>query len=282
MARARNIKPGFFQNEQLGELQPIERLCFIGMWTIADYRGCIEFRAKRIKIQLLPYDDCCVEKIAINLERSGLIAMYSVNGHQYIKILNFVKHQNPHKNERDAGSLIPDIDQDDKTFIEKRSEFIELESIENNRDKTRLNPEEDGCARAESFFPLPETLLLNPEVSATPLVIDNDRTGVHDDKKNCPILKIIDLYHEILPELRRVEVISEQRKTATRARWNQHKTMQSLERWREYFMYVRDSDFLMGKTDPLNGKKQFSADFDFLTTASKFVNVIEGKYHDKR
>jgi hypothetical protein len=105
MARSRNIKPGFFQNEQLGELAPIERLAFIGMWTIADFKGCLEFRPKRLKVQLMPYDDCDFENIAINLDKSGLIRNYSVQGRRYIKIINFTRHQNPHKNERDAGAM---------------------------------------------------------------------------------------------------------------------------------------------------------------------------------
>ena len=70
MARARNIKPAFFQNQELGELQPIDRLAFIGMWTIADFRGCIELKLKRIKIQILPYDDCSIESIVNNLEKA--------------------------------------------------------------------------------------------------------------------------------------------------------------------------------------------------------------------
>lgn len=149
MARSRNIKPGFFQNEQLGELEPIARLAFIGMWTVADFKGCLEFRPKRLKIQLLPYDDCDLEKIAINLDKSGLIRMYSIQGNRYIKILKFEEHQNPHKNERDAGSEIPDYDENNR-------EINELEKIENNR-------EQDGTNRADSLFLIPDSLLLNPE-----------------------------------------------------------------------------------------------------------------------
>lgn len=149
MARSRNIKPGFFQNEQLGELEPIARLAFIGMWTVADFKGCLEFRPKRLKIQLLPYDDCDLEKIAINLDKSGLIRMYSVQGNRYIKILKFEEHQNPHKNERDAGSEIPDFDENNR-------EINDLEKIENNR-------EQDGTNRADSLLLIPDSLLLNPE-----------------------------------------------------------------------------------------------------------------------
>ena len=60
MARARNIKPGFFRNADLAEL-PIEaRLLFIGLWTIADREGRMEDRPKQIKMELFPADslDC--------------------------------------------------------------------------------------------------------------------------------------------------------------------------------------------------------------------------------
>lgn len=281
MARARNIKPSFFQNEQLAELDPLERLCFIGLWTIADYKGCLELRAKRIKIQLLPYDDCCIEKIAINLERSGLISIYSVQGQPYIKILNFVKHQNPHKNERDAGSQIPDIDQDDDSFIEKRNNYRDLGSIEINRDKNGTALDSNGTARADSLLLIPDSPILNPEVSATPLVLDED-VNSDGEKSKCPILKIIDLYHEVLPELRRVEVVSERRKSMIRARWTQNKSMQSLEKWKELFAWIRDSDFLMGRVDPKPGQGQFSADLEFIMTPSKFEKIVEGKYHGSR
>lgn len=149
MARSRNIKPGFFQNEQLGELEPIARLAFIGMWTVADFKGCLEFRPKRLKIQLLPYDDCDLEKIAINLDKSGLIRLYSIQGNRFIKILKFEEHQNPHKNERDSGSEIPDYD-------ENYREINELQKVDNNR-------EQDGTNRADSLLLIPDSLLLNPE-----------------------------------------------------------------------------------------------------------------------
>ena len=39
MARARNIKPGFFRNADLAELTFEARLLFIGLWTLADSEG---------------------------------------------------------------------------------------------------------------------------------------------------------------------------------------------------------------------------------------------------
>ncbi|SHL41909.1 hypothetical protein SAMN05216428_102344 [Nitrosospira sp. Nsp11] len=154
MARARNIKPSFFQNDVLGELPPLDRLAFIGMWTIADFKGCLEHRPKRLKAQLLPYDDCDFEVIANNLDKSGFVRIYSVQGQRYIKIINFVKHQNPHKNEKEAGSEIPDLDENDNTINAVGGLAI-------NRDK-------NGTAPADSPFLNPSSLIpdspsLNPD-----------------------------------------------------------------------------------------------------------------------
>lgn len=71
MARARNIKPGFFQNELLAEIDPLGRLLFAGLWTIADREGRLEDRAKRIKVALLPYDDCDIDGLLGQLEKHG-------------------------------------------------------------------------------------------------------------------------------------------------------------------------------------------------------------------
>jgi len=157
MARARNIKPSFFTNDELGEVNPLARLLFIGMWTIADFKGCFEYKPKRLKVQLLPYDDCNIEELVIDLEKSGFISTYTVQGRQYIKALNFTKHQNPHKNERESGSEIPNIDQADQVSSEKPLNNSDLENIENNL-------EQDGTDRADSLNLIPDSLNLIPEV----------------------------------------------------------------------------------------------------------------------
>lgn len=151
MARARNIKPAFFTNEDLAELDPLTRLAFVGLWTIANYRGCLENRPKRIKAQILPYDNCDIEKIMINLERSGFIARYSVNGAAYLKIMNFEKHQNPHPNEKKAGSDIPDIPESEAQVVESKRVVTNHEQDVTNRDK-------DGTSRADSLLLIPDSL----------------------------------------------------------------------------------------------------------------------------
>lgn len=161
MARARNIKPSFFTNDELSDLEPLARLLFIGMWTIADFRGCFEYKPKRIKVQLLPYDDCDVEELAINLDKSGFISIYSVQGQTYVKVLNFNKHQNPHKNEKEKGSSIPDINEADFFICEKLNEVNDLGNIENNRDKNGTTHDKNETDRADSLNLIPS--ILNPD-----------------------------------------------------------------------------------------------------------------------
>jgi len=100
MARARNIKPGFFINEDLAECSPWARLCFIGLWMLADREGRLQDRPKRIKGELFPYESFEVEPLLQELARYGFIDRYEVNGVRVIAIPTFSEHQNPHKNEK--------------------------------------------------------------------------------------------------------------------------------------------------------------------------------------
>jgi hypothetical protein len=106
--RSRNIKPGFFKNEILAECSPLARLLFAGLWCIADREGRLKDRPKRLKAELLPYDNCDVEKLLADLaskqdrnHEPAFIIRYG-NGERYIQILHFLSHQNPHCAEQDS------------------------------------------------------------------------------------------------------------------------------------------------------------------------------------
>lgn len=107
MARSRNIKPGFFSNEHLAELDFATRLLFIGMWTEADREGRLEDRPRRLKMALFPADSVDIEKMLADLDHLGFIARYSAGSFQAIQIINWAKHQNPHLKE--SKSTIPEM-----------------------------------------------------------------------------------------------------------------------------------------------------------------------------
>lgn len=106
MARARNIKPGFFTNEDLCELPPLTRLLFIGLWTEADREGRLEDRPSRLKMRVFPMDTFDVDEALSRLAEKNFITRYEVGGQRLIQISAWHKHQRPHAQE--AKSVLPE------------------------------------------------------------------------------------------------------------------------------------------------------------------------------
>lgn len=159
MARARNIKPAFFTSEQVADNCPLGRLLFVGLWTESDYQGNIEWKPRTLKVKLLPFDNCDIEQLAINLDKSGLIRFYSVAGQLFVNIPNFDRHQNPHKNERDKGTDIP-------AYSEEARQVVDLKGLAINLDKNGTNPDQNGSDRADSLLLIPDSLSLIPDSNA--------------------------------------------------------------------------------------------------------------------
>jgi hypothetical protein len=116
MARARNIKPGFFRNADLVELPFEARLLFIGLWTIADRKGRLEDRPKQIKMELFPADNLDCDELLNELEKIGVVARYQHGETRYLQVVNFDKHQNPHKDEK--ASSIPGLGEDEAENVD--------------------------------------------------------------------------------------------------------------------------------------------------------------------
>ena len=111
MARARNIKPALFKNEDLGQEDPFVTILFIGLWCLADKEGMLEDRPLRIKAELFPYrDNFDINGYLTVLERLGNIRRFTYAREDEIKVIeviNFKKHQNPHHTEKCV--LIPNF-----------------------------------------------------------------------------------------------------------------------------------------------------------------------------
>ena len=107
MARIRTIKPEFFLDEKIADLSYRDRLAFIGLWLLADSEGRLKDEIKKVKIQILPYDQEDFDEILNNLAQKKLITRYEVEGKKYLKINNFSLHQKIHHTEK--NSILPDI-----------------------------------------------------------------------------------------------------------------------------------------------------------------------------
>lgn len=108
MARSRNLKPGFFTNDLLAEIAPLGRLLFQGLWCHSDREGRLIDRPKKLKAEILPYDECDVNSLLNDLEKHGFIIRYVIDSIAYIQVVNFVKHQNPHIKEQASEIPAPD------------------------------------------------------------------------------------------------------------------------------------------------------------------------------
>jgi hypothetical protein len=107
MARSRNLKPAFFTNEELARCSPLARLLFAGLWCLADRDGKLLDRPRRIKAEILPYEDIPdADALLAELEHELLLIRYEVGGERYIKVPTFAKHQRPHPKE--PQSVIPE------------------------------------------------------------------------------------------------------------------------------------------------------------------------------
>jgi hypothetical protein len=153
MARSRNIKPGFFTNEDLVELDFATRLLFAGLWTVADKSGRLQDRPKKIKIDVFPADNLDVDAMLQTLHVSGFIVRYEVNGSRYVQIKNWAKHQNPHHTEKAS-----DIPEYNGALTVK-----EPEKQGESRNQDGGNPADSGFLIPDSGFPVTDSSLLIPD-----------------------------------------------------------------------------------------------------------------------
>ena len=105
---------------------------------------------------------------------------------------------------------------------------------------------------------------------------------------NCDHEKVIALYHQHLPTLRKVEVWNDARKGYLRQRWRevaeelakekQVQVSDILTWFTEFFVHIGTSKFLTGRVNSKDGRP-FLADLEWILKPSNFAKIIEGKYH---
>lgn len=98
MARIRSIKPAFWTDEKLAEVQPLVRLTFLGLISaMADDEGRCKGDVRLVKASVWPLDDDITSAVVADhldqLERAGRIRMYEHDGARYIQLVNWTRHQ---------------------------------------------------------------------------------------------------------------------------------------------------------------------------------------------
>ena len=96
MARARTIKPTFLHSRSMRAVSPMARLVFIELWLLADDAGRLVV-TRVLPHQLHPGDREAAAALVpgwlAELEREHCIERYSVDGTEYLRIVNWRRHQ---------------------------------------------------------------------------------------------------------------------------------------------------------------------------------------------
>lgn len=279
MARARNIKPGFFKNEDLAECSPLARILFAGLWCLADRAGRLEDRPKRIRAEVLPYDDGSVDDMLNELHKAGFVLRYQVGDDRFIQVLNFAKHQNPHH--REVKSTIPAPEMPDCPINDQGKPGA----------SPGLSPDKSGTSRADSLNLIPDSLNPSSEADASVVAskLDDDVEKAAIGIPDCPQQEVIAMYGEVLPALPQPRAWEGQRANNLKARWRWVLTAKTskgkryatdkgsaLDFFRRFFQYVAESDFLTGR----DGKWQ-GCNLGWLVKAENFAKVLEGHYENR-
>ena len=109
MARIRTVKPELFKHVGLFEAEMASqlpmRLAFIALFTCCDRLGRFRWDPRRLKLDVLPYDDIDVSRVLEALLTHGFIKKYEHKNEVYGYIPSWPKHQKI--NHREVKSDIP-------------------------------------------------------------------------------------------------------------------------------------------------------------------------------
>ena len=256
MARIRTIKPDFFIDDKIGSLSFEARLCFIGLWCLADDYGTINMHPLAIKGQLFPFNpEVDIEKCLEELEKLELIIRYGPNN-RYIFIKNFLKHQQINRPSKHRQAPPPEefgINPDNYETVSEDSlnthgrltenslsthgaltehsvmEKEKEKEMEMEQEQEQEQEKEKKVCSANALHVLTTDAVRTPSESLQPPLeeqsLQNTSPPLKDDLpykiSACPYQEIVKLYHEILPELPTVKVLNETRKAYLRSRWRE-------------------------------------------------------------
>ena len=250
----RYLKPGVRDSEAIDNLSPLAETLFYRLLVTVDDFGRFDARPAMIKAQCFPIK----ESVSINkckdlldeLGQANLIFVYQI---------------------------------ENKPFLQM-SKWDNIPRAKESKYPTSV----DTCVQMHTDVPLTVTETKTQTVTETyicpPSGEPEEKTGL----PKCNHKAVVDLYHEHLPTLRKVEVWNDARKGYLRQRWREVAAELSekeemseqvmLDYWARLFKYISQSKFLTGRVNDKGGRA-FVADLEWILKPSNFAKIIEGKYH---
>ena len=175
--RARNLKPGFFKNELLGSVEPLIGTLFQGTWCSADREGRLEDRPLRLCAEIFPYRRAVTERKVDGwldwLHEHEFIIRYAVEGIRYIQIVEFLKHQKPHRNEQQS-KIPPPTQIQQLSLLEARPSDDHGNPKDLSRPASSLNPHSLNPHSLISRAPRHGPAIAGPDAGDLPEGLDRE------------------------------------------------------------------------------------------------------------
>jgi hypothetical protein len=293
MGRIRTIKPDFFRHEGLFEAErstalPL-RVAFAGLWTVADREGRFRWRPRQLKLDVLPFDDLDFERVLNALITGGFIVRYESEGEAYCWIPKWAKHQVI--NNRELASNLP-----------APPEWPAAATPNGAETSTRAARAKDAnCTRKPR----------DAHATGTPLVQEpGEREGEREEEGEvsvasqprprrkagdqakrvppCPYSQVVEIYHDLLPELPGVKVMDKGREKAIKNLWDYCLTTpkkdgqpratnaaEALTWIRAFFERARENDWVMNRAPRGPGHENWKADIEYVCGPKGLKRVLE-------
>jgi uncharacterized protein YdaU (DUF1376 family) len=146
----------------------------------------------------------------------------------------------------------------------------DLRNLPSDEGRSSTSPPDGGHADAP--------VQLEPETGQGQAREDSAPKRARGD--DCPHREIIELFHETLPELPRVESWAADNQAQLKARWREDGKRQSLAWWGAFFRRVKASDFLCGQVAGREGRP-FFATLSWLVKRANIGKVLNGQYDNR-
>lgn len=220
-------------------------------------RACHDYMLGKEPDLTNPIVSCVFQLVRPTLEKSKKRAVYGKKGGQ--------------ANSKQSGSKIEANEKQGESKIEANGSYLKTKTQE--QDITTLRVVVDSDAAADPQHTTETTENAAPQTNGPP---------------PCPHGKIIDAYHELLPELPQVRSWTNTRSKHLAARWRERfaagkyaTAEEGLAYWRRLFAHIHGNcPWLMGQRTGRNGKA-FFADLGWLVMPENFAKVIEGRYVER-
>lgn len=286
MGRIRTVKPDLFRHEALFEAErttglPL-RLAFIGLFTVADREGRFRWKPRVLTLDVLPFDGLDFEAVLQGLAAHGFIQKYTVDGEPFGFIPSWRRHQVI--NNRESHSTLPS----------PPGEAMASPAVVQGDACTTRAPRVDDARPARHVRAQGEREREGEgEDVSDEAIASSSSAGLTGGRRRsefppCPYQAIVDAYHEALPDLPRVKVMTERRKTLMLRRWRwvlssklddgtpRAETAEQAMGWfPRFFERATENDFVMGRIGRGKGHEGWRTDLEYLLSDGGLTQVME-------